>query len=142
MRTRILVMAVVVLAVMLATAWSADITGKWKGEMPGMGGQPMELSFIFKVDGSKLTGTSIGPMGNENPISDGTINGDDIAFVVKVDMQGNEMKFNYKGKISGDEIRLTMSMEGGMGGPPGGGMGGPGGGGRGGMPELVLKRAD
>jgi hypothetical protein len=134
MKTKYLAMAVVILSAMLATAWGADITGKWEGEMDMMG-QSMTLGFIFKVAGSELTGTSIGPQGNETPISEGKINGDDISFVVKVTGQ-MEMTINYKGKISGEEIKLTMQMDmGGMGGPPGGeGMGGP--------PELVLKRVD
>jgi hypothetical protein len=137
MRTKILVMAVVVLSFMLVTAWGADITGKWKGSMDMMG-QSMELGFIFKVDGSTLTGTSIGPQGNETPISDGKINGDDLSFAVKITGQ-MEMTINYKGKVSGDEIKLTMEMDMGGGGPGGGG-GGPGGGM--GPMELVLKRAD
>jgi hypothetical protein len=136
MRTRILAAAVVVFGVMLVTAWGADITGKWSGEIAGMGGQAIELTFTFKADGSTLTGTNEA-MGNENPISEGKIDGNNISFVVKVDMMGNEMKVNYKGKFSGDEIRLTMSIEGGMGGPRGGG---PGGGGMDSLPELVLKR--
>jgi hypothetical protein len=136
MRTKILVMVVVVLSFMLATAWGADITGKWKGSMDMMG-QSMELGFIFKVDGSTLTGTSIGPQGNETPISDGKIEGDDISFAVKITGQ-MEMTINYKGKVSGDEIKLTMEMDMGGGGPGGGGPGG----GMGGPMELVLKRAD
>jgi hypothetical protein len=152
MRTKIPVMVVAVILVLLATAWSADINGTWKGSMDMMG-QSMELSFTFKVDGAELTGTSIGPQGNEYPISEGKITGDDISFVVEVTGQ-MEMKINYKGKIVGDEIKLTMQMDmGGMGGgPPGGGMGGPpaGGGGPGGgpgggmgaPPELVLKKVE
>ncbi len=134
---------------MLATAWGADITGKWKGSMDMMG-QAMELGFTFKAAGSTLTGTSVGPQGEEYPISDGKIEGDNISFVVKVTGQ-MEMKINYKGKVSGDEIKLTMQFDmAGMGGPGGGGpgggpgAGGPGGGGPGGEmpgpPELVLKR--
>ena len=84
-------------------------------------------------------------MGSESPISEGKIDGDDISFVVKVDMMGNEMEINYKGKIVGEDIKLTMEMDmGGMGAPPGGG-GAPGGGGPGGgmeMPELILKRVE
>ena len=136
MRSKIIVIAVVVLSFMLATAWGADITGKWKGSMDMMG-QSMELGFIFKVDGSTLTGTSIGPQGNETPISDGKIQGDDISFVVKVTGQ-MELTINYKGKISGDEIKLKMQMD--MPGMGGGEGGGPGGGME--PPELVLTRAD
>ena len=46
--------------------------------------------------------------------------------------QGNEMKIKYEGSVSGDELTLNMSFEGGMG-------GGPGGGGMQ-MPPLVAKR--
>ena len=138
MKTKYLAMTVVILSAMLATAWGADITGKWEGEMDMMG-QSMTLGFIFKAAGSELTGTSIGPQGGETPISEGKIDGDDISFVVKVTGQ-MEMTINYKGKISGEEIKLTMQMD--MGGGPGGG--GPGGGGPGGEgpPELVLKRVN
>ena len=136
MRSKIIVIAVVVLSFMLATAWGADITGKWKGSMDMMG-QSMELGFIFKVDGSTLTGTSIGPQGQETPISDGKIQGDDISFVVKVTGQ-MELTINYTGKISGDEIKLKMQMD--MPGMGGGEGGGPGGGME--PPELVLTRAD
>jgi hypothetical protein len=136
MKIRNLALAVAILSLMLATAWGADITGKWKGSMDMMG-QSMELGFVFNVDGSTLTGTSIGPQGNETPISDGKVQGDDISFVVKITGQ-MEMTINYKGKIVGDdEIKLTMQMD--MGGGPGGG--GPGGG-MGEPPELVLHRAD
>jgi hypothetical protein len=155
MRIKILAMTVVVLGIMLATAWSADISGTWKGSMDMMG-QSMDLGFTFKADGAKLTGTSIGPDGTESPISDGKIDGENISFVVKVTGQ-MEMKINYKGKVAGDEMKLTMQfdMSGMGGGPggggpggggPGGGMGGPpagGGGPDGGMgapPELVLKK--
>jgi hypothetical protein len=151
MKIKILLTAVVVLGAMLATAWGADITGKWKGSMDMMG-QAMDLGFTFKAAGSTLTGTSVGPQGEEYPISDGKIDGDNISFVVKVTGQ-MEMKINYKGKISGEEIKLTMQFDmAGMGGGPGAGgpgaggpgAGGPGGGGPGGgmpsPPELVLKR--
>ena len=140
MRSKIIVMTVVVLSFVLATAWGADITGKWKGSMDMMG-QAMELGFNFKADGSTLTGTSIGPQGQEYPISDGKIQGDDISFVVKVTGE-MEMTIKYKGKISGDQIKLTMQFDmPGMGGPPGGGEGGGPGGGMA-PPELVLSRAD
>jgi hypothetical protein len=138
MRTKILVIAVAALGLMLTTALGADITGKWEGTMDMMG-QSMTLGFIFKAAGSELTGTSIGPQGNETPISEGKIDGDNISFVVKVTGQ-MEMTINYKGKISGEEIKLTMQMD--MGGGPGGGGPGGGGPGGGGPPELVLKRVN
>jgi len=147
MRTKILAVTVVVLGVMLATAYGADITGKWKGSMDMMG-QSMEFSFTFKADGNTFTGTSVGPQGNENAISDGKIDGEKISFSIKTTGK-MEMTINYKGTFSGEEIKLTMEFDMSAMGPPPGGGGGPGGGGPGGGPgggmppmELVLTRAD
>jgi hypothetical protein len=131
MKVKILAV-VVVLGMMTAAAMAADISGKWTMEMAGMGdGAPMKIVYNFKVDGKNLTGTT-GPEGQETAFSEGKIDGDNISFTVAF----GEMKMKMKGKVAGDQITLTMEMDGGPGGGPGGG--GPGGGG---MPPMVLKRA-
>ena len=81
----------------------------------------MKFTFNLKAEGSSLSGTVVGPMGNENQIIDGKVDKDNVSFAVKVNRMGNEMKINYKGTVSGDEMKITYSMEGGMGSPPGGG---------------------
>jgi len=149
MRLKMIAVAVSVLCLMVGSAFAADVTGTWVAEIappqsgpggspsggpgggPG-GGGPMKFTFNLKAKGSSLSGTMIGPMGNENEIIDGKIDNDNVSFAVKVNRMGNEMKINYKGTVSGDEMKLTYTMEGGMGGPPGGG----------GMPpmELIAKR--
>jgi len=127
MRLKIIVIAVAAFCLFAVPSFAADITGKWEAEMaapkggPGGGpGGPMKFTFDFKTDGEKLTGTQQGPMGTPNEILDGKIDGDNISFSIKVSMGPNEMKINYKGTVSGDEIKMTFSMEGGMGGPGGG----------------------
>jgi hypothetical protein len=133
MRLKILAIAVTVLGIMVVTALAADVDGTWVSEFQGRGGETMKSTYTFKAEGSTLTGTMSGPMGGENAITDGTIKGDEISFAVKMDFGGNAMTMKYKGKVAGDEIKLTMEME--------GGMGGPGGGGPGGKPmEFTLKR--
>jgi hypothetical protein len=135
MRFKVLAV-VMVLGIISAAAYAADINGKWVSEVAGMGGgDPMKIFYNFKVDGTNLTGTT-GPEGSESPFSEGKIDGDNISFVIAF----GEMKMKMKGKIAGEEIKLKMEMEGGPGGPGGGGPGdgGPGGGG---APEMVLKRA-
>ncbi len=37
------------------------------------------------------------------------MNGDEIAFVIVLKRDDNEFKLNYKGKVAGDEIKLTIS---------------------------------
>jgi opacity protein-like surface antigen len=144
MRFKMIAVAVSLLCLVAVPAFAADVTGTWVAEMaapkggpgggPGgaPGGGPMKFTFNLKAEGSSLSGTVVGPMGNENEIVDGKIDNDNVSFAVKIDRMGNEMKINYKGTVSGDEMKLTYSMEGGMGGPPGGGS----------MPsrELVAKR--
>lgn len=146
MRTKLVIFALAILFLLSGAVMAADVTGIWVAEMaapaggPGGGGMgggpqgPMKWTFNLKADGANLTGTMVGPMGRENQISEGKIDGDKVSFVVKVKgMQDNEMKITYSGTLAGDELTLTMAMEGGMGGGPGGG---------GGMqrPPLVAKR--
>ena len=110
-----------VLGFLLVTsvALAADIDGKWSGQYNSGMGDPMTLTYTFKANGNVLTGTSIGGDNKDVPIKDGKIDGNNISFVVAVDFGGTEMKFSYKGVLSGDEIKLTFEMGGG-GGPAGG----------------------
>jgi len=96
-----------------SVAMAADVTGKWTGEMQGGGGQTRPVTFNFKADGDKLTGNTVGGQGRENAIADGKITGDDISFNVTVERQGNQMKMTYAGKVSGDEIKMKQTREGG-----------------------------
>jgi hypothetical protein len=143
MKVKILLIAAVVLLALTA-AYAADATGKWVAETQGRNG-PTQTTFTFKVDGAKLTGTMQGAQGDPIEITEGKVDGDNISFVVVRSMGGNEMKMTYKGKVAGDEIKMTreFQMPAGMGGPgggPGGGAGGGMGGGRGGPTEIVAKR--
>jgi len=110
-------------AVVSTTSPAVNIDGTWSGTFSGgMGGQPMELTYNFKGEGDTLTGTVTGGPGEWIPIKDGKIDGDKLSFKVDVDSQGMKMKFNYKGVLKGDEIKLSFTMEMAGGGP---GMGGP-----------------
>ena len=124
MKKRVLLIGAVLGLVLLASAWAADVTGKWVAQIPGRQGAS-ETTFNFKVDGATLTGTMSSPQG-ESAISEGKVNGDEISFVVVRKMGDNEMKTMWKGKVAGDEIKLTREFQGGMMGGPGGPGGGPG----------------
>jgi len=99
-------------AIFCLAALAADITGNWTGTMQ-MGDQPFTLTYAFKVDGEKLTGTVTGPQGDPLPLKEGKIAGDKITFFVTVDMGGNPAKFASEGVVKGEEITLTTKMEGG-----------------------------
>jgi hypothetical protein len=97
--------ATLAILVLAFPALAADLSGRWKASVEGPDGQTMEITFTFKVDGDRFTGTALGPMG-EMPISDGKLDGDAISFTVG----GDDFKVFHKGKVSGDEMKLKVEM--------------------------------
>lgn len=106
-------MKIILLMFLAAGAvFAADVNGKWVAQVPGRGGETREATFTFKADGNQLTGSVTTPRG-EMPISDGKIDGDDISFSQVLEFNGNQVKLNFKGKVSGDVIKFTRQREGG-----------------------------
>jgi len=102
------------LALLLAVAMAADISGKWTGDMPGRGGDTTATTFTFKVDGEKITGSMTGPQGDV-PLQEGKVSGSQVSFSTTLDFGGNSIKILYKGTVSGDSIKMTREREGGGG---------------------------
>jgi len=96
------------------TAFAADVSGKWTAQVPGRGGQTREQTFNLKADGSALSGTVSGRMG-DTPISEGKIDGDHISFSQTMEFNGNSVKLLFKGTVAGDEIKFTRVRDGGEG---------------------------
>jgi hypothetical protein len=69
------------------------------------------LTTSFDVDGAKLTGTVSDPQG-KTAISEGRIDGDEIAFVVMHNFGGNQVKLLYRGKVDLNEIKFTREVQG------------------------------
>jgi len=111
MRYRVVILSAVLVLGAITLALAANVDGKWVAQVPGQGGQTREVTFNFKAEGAKLTGTVSGRQG-DTPISDGTIKGDDITFTQTFEVQGNSIKLTYTGKVSGDEIKMTRKREG------------------------------
>jgi hypothetical protein len=111
MTRRILFATAVICAIFAGAALAADITGNWIGTLQA-GDNPVPLTFEFKQDGEKLTGTVTGP-GGPLPLSDGKVTGDKITFYVQTDMNGSPTKFMMEGTIKGEEITITIKAEGG-----------------------------
>ena len=70
----------------------------------------LEINFAFKVDGEKITGTVSSERMEEQQISEGIIKGDDVSFAIAVESQAGAMKITSKGKVTGDEMTLTMQF--------------------------------
>lgn len=113
MKNRNLLASAVILTVLACAAFAADITGNWTGTI-NMGDNSFALTYNFKQDGEKLTGTVTGPQGDPLPLADGKVQGDKVSFAVQANMGGNPTKFVSEGVIKGDEITLTTKVEGGQ----------------------------
>jgi osmotically-inducible protein OsmY len=92
------------------TASAADISGNWKGTADTPNGT-VERTFVFKVDGHKLTGETTSNMFGKSTIEDGQVDGDNVTFSITVNVQGNEGKVTYKGKVEGDTIKFTVEVQ-------------------------------
>jgi len=113
---------------------AADVDGKWEASIESPMGA-MIMTFDLKSDGEKLTGSVGNEMMGESEIQDGKISGDEVSFVQVMKRGDREMKFKYEGKLAGDELELTRSMDGG-----GPGRGGRGAGGMGRPTTFTAKR--
>ena len=142
MKSRVIAVAAMVLSAVTAAS-AADVSGKWTAKVPGAQGQgESEVTFMFKVDGSKLTGTlNNSQQPGDVEITEGTVAGDDVSFSLTRKIGDNELKVLWKGKVSGDEIKFTRSIGGGAGGPGAGAPGAGAAGGGGATSEIVAKRA-
>ena len=77
-----------------------------------------EIKLELKVDGSKLTGTIVNPqMPGAVEFKDGKLEGDKISFEYVRQSNGQDIKIIWTGTLSGDEIKLTRGVGGGMPGP-------------------------
>ena len=111
MRTSLIAGMLLLLA---AGAQAADLSGKWKGDVPGRSGDTTPTTFTFKADGEKLTGSMTGPQG-DLPLQEGKLTADQVSFSTTIDAGGNSIKILYKGTVSGDQLKMTRQRDGGQG---------------------------
>jgi hypothetical protein len=106
MKCKRILLVVTVVLFCLVPSFAADISGKWKAAITTPIGE-MNYTFDFKVEGEKLTGKAVMSMGGESSesvLTEGSVKGDEISFVETLKVQGQELRCEYKGKISGNEI--------------------------------------
>ena len=112
MLMRTLVLAALAVGILVSAAQAADATGKWTAQIPARGPAgrgPTELTFVLKAEGKNLTGSVNGGRGGDSALRDGVVNGDEISFTAEGAFGGDAF---YKGKVSGDTIAFSRTMEG------------------------------
>lgn len=93
-------------------AGAVDISGVWNFavETPNGTGTPV---FTFKQEGATLTGTYKGQLG-EGPLT-GSVQGPDVKFSVKLNVQGQDLTIVYSGKIESADTMKGKAVFGEMG---------------------------
>jgi type 1 fimbria pilin len=98
--------AIAALLLPLAALAASPIDGSWKGSFKAPDGSgEMSLTFTFKADGDKVTGSVEGDNGPV-PIVSGSIKGSSFEF--KVDLNGTTIEHNCT--VSGDTIDMTFTF--------------------------------
>lgn len=97
------------LAIMLApaTIHAADVTGSWTSSMQSPDGSSMQITFTFKQDGDKLTGSVQTAQGGGMDITNGKIDGDHFTF----DVSFNGMTIHHDCTVDGDQIKMTTKSD-------------------------------
>jgi hypothetical protein len=97
---------------LLSPVNAADVAGSWKAEFDTQIGV-QKYTYEFKVDGAAVTGKATferEQAKGEVQLTEIKVTGDDIAFVEPLNFEGTEIRIEYKGKISGDEMKLTRQV--------------------------------
>jgi hypothetical protein len=89
-------------------SFGADIDGKWTAQVQGRNGTRTQ-TLMLKASGNTLTGSIQEGQGGSVEISNGTIDGDNISFSVVREFRQNKITQEYKGVVSGGELKLTES---------------------------------
>jgi hypothetical protein len=122
-RSRGLVL-IMVLATVFGTACGAraadqsGVAGNWvfeaqAGLAPGPGVQPTAATngMVIEVNNGKIKGTLTVPRGGSSPI-EGTINGNEIHFIVRRQTPEGELSVEYRGAVDGDSMKGTSRVVG------------------------------
>jgi hypothetical protein len=89
-----------------------SVDGKWNTEFDSQIGK-QTYTYELKAEGDKLTGKAIGEsqFGKfETPITEGKISTGGISFVEMLKLPDREIRIEYTGKLSGDDLKLTRKV--------------------------------
>jgi hypothetical protein len=105
-------MLIMLLTLFDMTLAAGDISGKWQASVKGENGT-LTRTFVFKQDGTTLTGQTASDRFGKSSVQDGKIEGDTLSFTYRVDMEFGSVKISITGKVQGDVILMTAALDGG-----------------------------
>jgi hypothetical protein len=101
--------AMAVILLLAASAMAGDLTGKWSGAFKVDGGDHnVPQLFLLKQQGKTLTGSGGSNAGEQYPIENGRIDGNEVRF----ELTTGEWKFAYDLKETGPgELKGDLKLE-------------------------------
>jgi len=100
------------IGLLASAANAAEVAGQWSAEFESPRGV-QKYQFTFQTDGEKLTGKAVAEVNGqkrETELKEGTIKGDTLSFVELLNVQGNELRIRYTGKIGANDIAFTREV--------------------------------
>ncbi len=95
-----------------ASVPASALTGTWKAQFDTRRGL-QTYTFSLKQNGTNVTGTASVDTGNgkrESDLKEGRFEAGTVSFVEMLDIQGNNVRVEFTGKVSGNEIKLTRQV--------------------------------
>lgn len=106
MTKKFLTTCMLVCGITLAALAVAGLDGKWAGKTQ-FDGNDLALTYTFKVDGEKVTGSAESPYGTST-IDNGKLKDGVVTFTTNV----NGMEIPQTGKVYTDSVSLDISVNG------------------------------
>ena len=106
-RTKCCLVLNAILLVVFSTlpAFAADVTGTWTSQVNTNDGNELLITFVFRQEGTKLTGTVATPRETAN-MNDGKVDGEKIFLTAAFP----NATFTYEGTIAGDELKVAAKV--------------------------------
>jgi len=106
MKRLILLSAALLIALSPLSASASTVEGRWTAEDKDPDGNSSTITFVFKQEGTQLTGTVAIPDETVD-ISDGKVDGDKVSFVALFSFGA----ITATGTVHGDEFTLTVKSD-------------------------------
>jgi len=109
MRTRLTVL-IALLAAIPVSVLAQDANGKWNATVQGPQGD-FAMVFEFAVDGDQLSGSMSNEFMGTTPISNASINGEELAFELTFQGPNGAMTISYTATVDGDTMNMKSKFK-------------------------------
>jgi enterochelin esterase-like enzyme len=100
------------IALLASPTRAADVAGQWRGEFDSQIGQQTYL-FTFQVNEGKVTAKATAEaqgQKREVDFKEARLEGETLTFLEMRNFQDNEVRIDYTGKVTNNEIRFTRKV--------------------------------